>query len=139
MKLPTEGCVLITVADQDKPGIRESARLFTEMGFCIKATEGTRKVLQENGIASEPITKIGEGRPNIVDEIKNNGIHLVINSPSSQRSKRNDAYIRKSAIQYKVPYITTTAAALSAAKGIGMRRKGQAKVKSLQAYHADIK
>ena len=139
MKLPTEGCVLITVADQDKPGILESARLFTEMGFCIKATEGTRKVLQENGIASEPITKIGEGRPNIVDEIKNNGIQLVINSPSSQRSKRNDAYIRKSAIQYKVPYITTTAAALSAAKGIGMRRKGQAKVKSLQAYHADIK
>jgi carbamoyl-phosphate synthase large subunit len=139
MKLPTEGCVLITVADQDKPGILESARLFTEMGFCIKATEGTLKVLQENGIASELITKIGEGRPNIVDEIKNNQIQLVINSPSSQRSKRNDAYIRKSAIQYKVPYITTTAAALSAAKGIGMRRKGQGKVKSLQAYHADIK
>jgi carbamoyl-phosphate synthase large subunit len=138
LRLPTEGCVLITVADHDKPGILEAARLFREMKFCIHATQGTHKALQENGIEARLISKIGEGRPNIVDAIKNNEIHLVINSPSTQKSMRTDAYIRKAAIQYKVPYITTTAAALSAAKGIAKRREGQAQVKSLQMYHAEI-
>jgi carbamoyl-phosphate synthase large subunit len=139
LKLPIEGCVLITVADHDKPGILEAARLFREMKFCIFATEGTHKVLQENGIESKLINKVGEGRPNIIDAIKNNEIQLVINSPSSQKSKRTDAYIRKAAIQYKVPYITTAAAALSAAKGIAKRRERPAQVKSLQSYHAEIK
>jgi carbamoyl-phosphate synthase large subunit len=108
------------------------------MKFCIFATQGTHKVLQENGIESKLINKVDEGRPNIIDAIKNNEIHLVINSPSTKKSKRTDSYIRKSAIQYKVPYITTTAAALSAAKGIAKRREGQAQVKSLQSYHAEI-
>ena len=138
LKLPTEGCVLITVADHDKPGILEAARLFREMGLCIRATEGTRTVLQENGIESEIINKVGEGRPNIVDSIKNGDIQLVINSPSTQKSKRTDSYIRKAAIQYKVPYITTTAAAIAAAKGIAARRRQETGVKSLQNYHADL-
>ena len=85
-----------------------------------------------------PIKKIGHGRPDIVDEIKNEAVQIVINTPSGKGSQEDDSYIRKSAIKYKVPYITTTAAALAAAKGIHARRKGAAHVKSLQEYHADI-
>jgi len=80
-----------------------------------------------------------EGRPNIVDSIKNGQIHLIINTPSGRLGKHDDSYIRKAAIQYKVPYITTLAAALAAATGIQAFRQGHGKVKSLQQYHADIK
>ena len=80
-----------------------------------------------------------EGRPNIVDGIKNDEIQLVINTPSGKLSKHDDSYIRKAAIKYKIPYITTLSAALAAAKGIAANRRGHGSVKSLQSYHADIK
>jgi carbamoyl-phosphate synthase large subunit len=138
LSLPLEGAVLITVADKDKPGIIESARLFREMGFRIMATEGTQKFLAEYGIDSEPIFKLGHGRPDIVDAIKNREINLVINTPGNRIAKEDDSYIRKAAIKYKVLNITTTAATLASAKGIAARREGHAKVKSLQDYHKDI-
>ena len=136
--LPLEGTVLITVADKDKPGIIESARRFRDMGFRLMATEGTRAFLAECGIDSELVLKLGHGRPNIVDAIKNKEVQLVINTPSGQAAKEDDSYIRKAAIKYKVLNITTASATLAAAKGIASRKKGQAKVKSLQSYHADI-
>ncbi|MCX6001481.1 MAG: hypothetical protein NTY79_02935, partial [Chloroflexi bacterium] len=80
-----------------------------------------------------------EGRPNIVDAIKNGEINLVINTPSGKLSLYDDSYIRKAAIQYKVTYITTLAAASAAAKGIAAFQKGKPSVKSLQTYHSDIK
>ena len=137
--LPTEGTALITVSEKDRPALIEVARQFQNLNFKIKATEGTLRFLEEKGIPAERILKMHEGRPNIVDEIKNNEIHLVINTPSGKLSKHDDSYIRKTAIQYKVPYITTLAAALAAAKGIGAYRKAAGKVKSLQDYHKDIK
>jgi carbamoyl-phosphate synthase large subunit len=137
--LPTEGTVLLTVSERDRPGVLEVARQFVELGFRIKATDGTRKFLAEYGIEAEAIRKIYDGRPNIVYAIKNAEIHLVINTPSGRLSKSDDSYIRKSAIRYKVPYITTLAAALAAAKGIRAVRKGHGIAKPLQAYHADIK
>jgi len=139
LPLPREGNVLITVADHDKPSILESARLFREQGFTILSTEGTAKFLSEHGIDSKPIKKIGYGRPNIVDAIKNKEIQLVVNTPSGRESQEDDSYIRKSAINYKVPYITTAAAALATIKGISARAKGPSKIKSLQEYHAEIK
>ncbi|MFO7557096.1 MAG: carbamoyl-phosphate synthase large subunit [Desulfobacterales bacterium] len=138
MPLPLEGTVLITVANKDKPGVLEAARLFRELGFEIRSTNGTHDFLAGYGIDSEPIKKVGYGRPDIVDEIKNKKIQLVINTPSGKESKEDDSYIRKAAIKYNVSYITTTSAALAAARGIADRRKGEACVKSLQAYHADI-
>jgi carbamoyl-phosphate synthase large subunit len=80
-----------------------------------------------------------EGRPNIVDGIKNNEIQLVINTPSGKLSKHDDSYIRKAAIKHKVPYITTLAAALAAARGIARNCKGHGSVRPLQGYHEDIK
>jgi carbamoyl-phosphate synthase large subunit len=137
--LPSEGTVLITVSEKDRPAVLELARLFDELGFKIKATNGTNRFLSENGIKSELILKIYEGRPNIVDGIMNGEIHLIINTPSGKMGKQDDSYIRKAAIKYRITYITTLAAGVAAARGISAFRKGHGKVKSLQNYHADIK
>ena len=137
--LPKEGTVLITVSDQDRPAVLEVASQFDKLGFRIKATKGTHKFLAGHGIKTEPISKMHEGRPNIVDGIKNNEIQLVINTPSGKLSKHDDSYIRKAAIKYKIPYITTLSAALAAAKGIAANRRGHGSVKSLQSYHTDIR
>ena len=115
------------------------AKQFVKLGFRIKATQGTQEFLASQGIESDLILKMHEGRPNIVDGIKNGEIHLVINTPSGKLSQYDDSYIRKAAIQYKVPYITTLAAATAAAKGIAAYRQGKSGVNSLQSYHADIK
>jgi carbamoyl-phosphate synthase large subunit len=139
LALPTEGTVLITVADRDKEGILEPAKRFKELGFKIIATEGTRNFLKKHNIESQFINKINEQRPNIIDAIKNGEIHLVINTPKGRLSEVDDSYIRKSAIKYKIPYITTTTAALAATTGIFARRNNFTKVRSLQEYHADIK
>jgi carbamoyl-phosphate synthase large subunit len=137
--LPSEGTVLITVSDRDKAAVGEVTRQFHQLGFRILATEGTRKFLEANGIESERILKMHEGRPNIVDAIKNGEINLVVNTPSGKLSQYDDSYIRKTAINYKIPYITTLAAAVAAARGIAAVRKGHGGVKSLQGYHAEIK
>ena len=137
--LPKEGAVLITVSEQDRPAVLEVASQFDKLGFRIKATKGTHKFLAGHGIKTEPILKMHEGRPNIVDGIKNDEIQLVINTPSGKLSKHDDSYIRKAAIKYKIPYITTLSAALAAAKGIAANRRGHGSVKSLQSYHTDIR
>ncbi|HAO20219.1 MAG TPA: carbamoyl phosphate synthase large subunit [Desulfobacteraceae bacterium] len=139
VSLPLKGTVLFTISDKKKSRALEPARLFKEMGFRIVATKGTHQFLKEHGIETEMIAKLGYGRPDISDAIKNNEIQLVINTPSGKDSLDDDSYIRKSAIRYKVLYITTAAAALAAAKGIAERRKGEPKVRSLQKYHADIR
>ena len=138
LPLPLEGTVLITVADRDKHGIIEPAKRFAEMGFKILSTEGTKKFLSENGIKSTFIKKVKDGRPNIVDAIKNREINLVINTPRGKFSEVDDSYIRKEAIKHSILYITTTTAALAATKGISARRNGKAIVKSLQQYHEEI-
>lgn len=136
--LPLEGCVLITVADRDKPAIVESAKRFQALGFTLFATQWTREFLAKHGIMAKPILKIHEGRPHIVDRIKNGEIQLIINTPKGTSAEADDAYIRKAAIKYKIPYITTTTAALAATIGIEARKKGQSNVKSLQEYHQEI-
>jgi len=137
--LPLEGTVLITVADRDKPAVVDVARRFAELGFRIRATQGTHALLEAHGIASDLILKMRESRPNIADAITDGEIHLIINTPRGKVGKADDAYIRQTAIRRKVPYITTLAAAVAAAKGIAAERQGHAQVKSLQSYHADIK
>ncbi|MEQ8151812.1 MAG: carbamoyl-phosphate synthase large subunit [Smithellaceae bacterium] len=137
--LPGEGTVLITVEEKDKGGVLEVARAFEKMGFKIKASEGTHKYLAEHGISSEHILKMHEGRPHMVDAIKNGEIQLVINTPVGRLGKYDDSYIRKASIKYKIPYITTLAAAVAAVKGISAFRQGHGRAKSLHSYHAEIK
>jgi carbamoyl-phosphate synthase large subunit len=136
--LPTEGTVLISVTSRERPAVLDIAKRFAALGFNIKATEGTQLFLSENGISAEQIKKLHEGRPNIEDAIKNKEINLVINTPVGKKSQHDDSYIRKSAIRYKVPYITTLAAALAAVKGIADFKKGKTTVRSLQDFHKDI-
>jgi carbamoyl-phosphate synthase large subunit len=136
--LPTEGTVFISVTSRERPAVLDAAKRFAALGFRIRATEGTHAFLSENGISSEPIKKLHEGRPNIEDAITNREINLVINTPVGRKSQHDDSYIRKTAIKYKVPYITTLAAALAAAKGIADFKKGRTTVMSLQDYHRGI-
>jgi len=137
--LPSEGAVLLTVADADKKAALDVARDFRKIGFKIKATQGTQKFLADNKIEAEPILKMHEGRPNIVDAIKNGEIQLVVNTPIGRMGKNDDSYIRKAAIKYRLPYITTIAAAAATAKSIAAGQKGDLSVRSLQDYHAAIK
>ncbi len=133
--LPLEGTVLITVARRDRPAIREAAALFHDLGFRIQATEGTCAFLRSCDIPAEPVHKLHEGRPHLVDALMNREVQLVINTPSGKESARDDSYIRKNAIRYRVPYITTLAAAVAAARGIAAVRNGRGEARSLQEYH----
>ena len=135
--LPLSGTVLITVHESDRAGALEAARRFAEIGFSIVATDGTQKYLESNGVPAQPIKKVHEGRPNITDAIKNGEIHLVVNTPVGKAGSHDDSYIRKAAIRFRIPYITTTAGAIATAKGIAaMSGGGPVKVRSLQQYHA---
>ena len=142
-RLPLQGTVLITVAERDRiadaDAILESARELHRLGFALRATAGTHDFLAAHGIPSEPILKLHEGRPNIEDAVKNGEIQLVINTPAGRHAEYDDSYIRKAAIRHRVPYITTAAAALAAAKGIAARREARASVRSLQSYHAALR
>ena len=138
-KLPLEGTVLISVNRQDKEDVVEVAKIFEEVGFKILATDGTRQVLSDAGIASERVNKLHEGRPNINDMITNGNIQLIINSPVGKDSVHDDSYLRKAAIKAKVPYMTTLAAAKATAEGIQYVKTHEcSEIKSLQELHKEI-
>ncbi|MBM3174529.1 MAG: carbamoyl-phosphate synthase large subunit, partial [Chloroflexi bacterium] len=136
--LPPAGTVLLSLYSKEVPVALDVAKQFAELGFKIMATQGTHEFLTGHGIDSECVLKQHEGRPNIVDKIKNGEIRLVVNTPSGRQSQYDDSYIRKAAIKHKVTYMTTLAAAAAAAKGIQAYRVGKPTVKSLQVYHAAI-
>ncbi len=137
--LPTEGKVLISVNDMDKPYVVDLAKGYYDAGFSIVATGNTYKLLVENGVPTEKIKKLYEGRPNIEDAITNKDIVLVINTPDGKQSANDDSYIRKAAIKMHIPYMTNIAAAKASLEGI-METKihGSHKVQSLQEYHKSI-
>jgi len=135
--LPLSGSVLISVSEKDREKSVEVARQFERLGFRIFATKGTHAYLTSQGITAEVINKLLEGRPNIEDAIKNHQLDVIINTPGgSMRSNAADSYIRKSAIRYNIPYITTLTAALAAVKGIAEKiQRPNENVCSLQEYH----
>ncbi len=138
--LPLEGAALLTVCVRDRnAALAQAARTFRENGFRLFATRGTRAFLAENGVECEPILKMHEGRPNVGDAIANGEVQLIVNTPSGKLSVTDDSYIRKAAIRYRIPYITTVAAAWAASEGIAARKAGDASVKSLQAYREDMR
>jgi len=136
--LPLKGSVLLTVADKDKPQLVPIAKRLKDLGFKLYATKKTGCFLQDNGIDNTEIKKIHEGRPNITDAIKNHDIHLIVNTPVGRSSKYDDSYIRMSAIQYKIPYITSIAAALASVEGIEAATKTKPFPKSLQDYYKGL-
>ncbi len=139
--LPSEGAVLISLSD--KVNLADQAiaigEEFQKLGFKIYATEGTAKFYEKAGVKCEEVNKINEGRPNVLDIILNNQVALIINTPWPRRDAvADESAIRKAAIKYKVPYITTLAGAYNTVKGIAAARNGHGVVKSLQEYHASI-
>jgi len=141
LPLPVSGTVLISVNDDDKPSMLDIAEKFAKAGFRIAATAGTHKYLTEHGIQSSEIRKLSEGHPNIIDALSSREIAMVINTAYGKRSRYDDSYIRKSAIKYKIPYVTTIKAAQASiagiTAGIGATAESSA-LKSLQEYHRDI-
>ncbi len=137
--LPTEtGKILVSLSE--KPADAAAAiKAFSELGFEVVGTDGTIEYLKKNGVEGSIIAKIGEGRPDVLDAIKNREVKLIINTPSGRRDARaDDCRIRQAAIKYKVPYLTTLAAARAAAEGISAAMRGLGEVRSLQSYHASI-
>jgi carbamoyl-phosphate synthase large subunit len=133
-RLPNEGTVFISVNDNDKLNIIPIARDFHELGFRVVATAGTAQTLNQNGIPAETVFKVGEGRPNVVDGIKNGDIHLVVNTPFGRRSRFDEEAIGRAAIQKGIPAITTLSGAQAAVRAIRSRKP--LVVKSLQEYHS---
>ncbi len=135
MMLPREGKVFVSVRDADKAGMLPSVRMLRECGFRILATGGTADFLNRNGIPAEPVRKINEGRPHVADLIKNGEIALVINTPLGAQSKADSYYIRRTALVYNIPYVTTLAAARAVAHAILHLIEEDLTVRSLQEYH----
>ncbi len=133
-KLPLSGSALVTVNERERKYLEPIVRELARLGFKIFATEGTAKFLTEKGIGHTMICKLNAGRPDISDLIKNNQVQFIINTPLGKMSKIDDAFIRRMAIQYKIPYVTTIAAAKAAVMGIAEAVKGGGAMKSLQEY-----
>ncbi|MCR5226293.1 MAG: carbamoyl-phosphate synthase large subunit [Eubacterium sp.] len=139
-EIPLEGTVLISLNKSERPEGPEVARILHENGFKILATGNTYETIVAAGIPAEKVKKMYEGRPNILDHISNGDIQLIINSPAGKESVHDDTYIRKSAIKYKIPYITTIAAGHAAAEGIDhMKKRHHGNIHSLQEWHTSIK
>ena len=138
--LPLKGTALLSVNNKDKLEVVPIAKSLYESGFKLMATGGTCDLLEEAQIPVKRVRKLYEGRPNILDHMTNGDIQLIINSPVGKDSRHDDSYLRKSAIKYRIPYITTMAAAKAAAEGIALAKKtADTSVRSLQEWHAMIR
>ncbi|HYM37884.1 MAG TPA: carbamoyl-phosphate synthase large subunit, partial [Nitrospiraceae bacterium] len=135
VSLPRGGTALISVKDQDKPAALDVARKLRQLGFRIEATRGTAAYLNEHGVNSDMVNKVTEGRPHLVDHIKNGEISLVINTVWGQASQADSASIRREALQRGVPYCTTMPGARAAAMAVDAMLKKGLTIKSLQEYH----
>jgi carbamoyl-phosphate synthase large subunit len=133
MKLPNEGCVFFSIKDKDKnDNLAETAQRLIMLGFNITATRGTAAFLKERNIPCKQINKVYEGRPNIVDTMKNGEIDLVMNTTEGTQAVKDSREIRSVALYDKIPYFTTAAAAHAAALAIESQTEGEIEVKSLQ-------
>ncbi len=137
--LPTKGAILVSFSEK-KEASAMALQDFVDLGFKIYATPGTKRFLNQYNVPSESVAKIGKGRPNVLDIILNKQVDLVINTPSPRRDAHADgSSIRKAALKYRIPYMTTLAAAQMSAKGIAAERlSGKGEVESIQEYHASI-
>ena len=133
-KLPLQGTVFVSMSDRDKPLAADVVKEFMKLGFTIMATQGTRQVLQEQGLQIESVLKLHEGRPHVLDAIKNQKIQLIINTPSGEEAHADSKLIRRTALGYKIPIITTIAGARATAAAIRSLQNTTLDVKVIQEY-----
>jgi carbamoyl-phosphate synthase large subunit len=134
--VPSEGTVFVSMRDQDKASVVEAVRSLEDAGFKIIATAGTQTFLKEQGIKAEKINKVMEGRPHIVDAVKNGEVQLVFNTTEGVQAIADSRSMRRAALLNKVPYYTTLAGSIAAAKGICAHKAGSLEVRPLQSYFA---
>jgi len=132
--LPRAGTVFVSVRDADKPRILETVTLLEKLGFKVIATGGTQRYLSQNGVVVEKINKVLEGRPHIVDRIKNGGVQLVFNTTEGVAALTDSRSLRREALLHKVPYYTTLSGAVAAALGIKAYLEGDLEVRALQSH-----
>jgi carbamoyl-phosphate synthase large subunit len=132
--VPRAGTVFVSVRDGDKPRILETIKLLEKLGFKVVATGGTQRFLAQNGVTVEKVNKVLEGRPHIVDRIKNGGVQLVFNTTDGVAALADSRSLRRAALLHKVPYYTTLSGAVAAAQGIRARLEGDLEVRALQSY-----
>ena len=135
--LPRSGTAFLSVNQEDKKSVGVIGRELTAMGFTILATSGTAAVLNAAGIQATPVYKVNEGRPHIVDKIKSGGVDLVINTPLGRESFFDEKAIRRAAMHYRIPCITTFSGAVAAVNGIRDLQREALTIRSLQEYHAE--
>ncbi|MBI3082224.1 MAG: carbamoyl-phosphate synthase large subunit [Gemmatimonadetes bacterium] len=133
--LPLDGGILVTVNDHDKPTVTPIVRRFHEMGFRILATDGTARYLNARGIPAERVLKVHEGRPNPADLIVSGEVQLLINTPLGKLTQRDDYFIRRTALQHRVPYTTTMSAASAACDAVLALRSRRGTVRCLQEWY----
>jgi carbamoyl-phosphate synthase large subunit len=133
-KLPRAGTVFVSVKDDDKPRVIEAVRILIELGFRVSATSGTQRYLAEHGISAVKINKVLEGRPHVVDAIKNGDVQLVFNTTEGATALADSRPLRRAALLHKVPYYTTLSGAVAAAQGIKAYLAGDLEVRALQSY-----
>ncbi|MBN2972060.1 carbamoyl-phosphate synthase large subunit [Roseomonas aeriglobus] len=134
--LPKGGTVFVSVKDSDKPVVLPGVRILAEQGFTIIATGGTADYLLANGVTVEPVLKVAQGRPNIVDRIRDGDVALIFNTTEGWQSLKDSQDIRKSALAQKVPYFTTASASVAAAQAIAALARTSLEVRPLQAYYS---
>jgi carbamoyl-phosphate synthase large subunit len=132
--LPRTGTVFVSMRDDDKPRILEAIKLLEKLGFKVIATGGTQRFLSQNGVRAEKVNKVLEGRPHIVDRIKNGGVQLVYNTTDGVTALADSQSLRRAALLHKVPYYTTLSGAVAAAQGIRANLAGDLQVRALQSY-----
>jgi len=131
-----KGTVFVSVKDEDKEAVFEPARVLFDLGFTVTATGGTSKFLTENGIENKRVNKVREGRPHIVDMIKNGDVDLVINTTNDKKAISESFSIRRSSLVLNIPYTTTIAGAKATALAIKAMTEGKLDVKTIQDYHS---
>ncbi|NNM77949.1 carbamoyl-phosphate synthase large subunit [Sphingomonas sp. ID1715] len=135
-KLPPSGCLFVSVKDSDKPAIVEPVRELIGLGYRVIATGGTAGFLAGQGVAVEQVNKVAEGRPHIVDKIKDGEVALIFNTTEGWQSLKDSQSIRASALNAKIPYFTTAAASAAAVRAIKALRERPLAVRSLQSYYS---
>ena len=136
--LPKKGNVFISVKDTDKESVIQVAREFVKLGFGIISTSGTAEALVKAKIKVKKVFKLHEGRPNVLDRVKNGDISFIINTPSGKIPREHEVMIRNAALAQKIPIMTTVRAAQASANGIRSLQKSKVQVRSLQEYHATV-
>jgi carbamoyl-phosphate synthase large subunit len=137
--LPESGTVFLSVRDRDKPALVPIARSLERLGFSLIATNGTALALREAGVTVHTVLKVHEGRPHVVDHLKNRDVHLVINTVGDQASQRDSVVIRRTALSVGIPYVTTLAGARAAAAAMEARPRGAVEIRSLQEYYQETR